>query len=76
MDEFLKRFNDRLNGETLGVVEKAPKASTEGFLGKDGTWNSQIVHNGKKYRERVEILIFNKDTIFLAFKPNERIAKK
>ncbi len=70
MDEFLKRFNDRLNGETLGVTEKAPKASTEGFLGKDGTWNSQIVHNGKKYRERVEILIFNKDTIFLAFKPD------
>ena len=73
MDEYLKRFTDRINGVTLGVGKtQAPKATLDGFEGNDGTWNSVIKNDriGESYRERVETLIFSGDTVYLAFMPD------
>ena len=73
MDEYLKRFTDRINGVTLGVGKtQAPKATLDGFEGNDGTWNSVIKNDriGESYRERVETLVFSGDTVYLAFMPD------
>ena len=73
MDEYLKKFSDRINGLEIGVGKtQAPKATLDGFTQDDGTWNSLVKDepSGKNYRERVETLIFSGNTVYLAFMPD------
>ena len=56
--------DDTVVTEGVSAYDQAPSPSTNGFL-KDGVWNSLVVKNGKRYRERVETLILRGDSVFL-----------
>ncbi len=56
--------DDTIVTESVSPYDQEPSPSTNGFL-KDGVWNSLVVKNGKRYRERVETLILRGDSVFL-----------
>lgn len=56
--------DDTVVTEGVSSYDQEPSPSTNGFF-KDGVWNSLVVKNGKRYRERVETLILRGDSVFL-----------
>ena len=44
--------------------------SQEGFVDRNGIWNSVVTKNGKVYRERCETLIIKNGKVYLYIKPN------